>query len=172
MVAAAAILSVLIVPACNRCTAHVDYTIPPVAEVFSGAEAVVIARVRGFPRVDRWAVQADLAIEQVLVQQAGSTPSLVPDERVEAWAYDDPCGRRTGLRFADGELVIVVLKPEIPSNQAWETTWFSQAVLRVDDDGTVRFLDTGDQLNERIDQIMPSATVEGLLQAVSSFWGS
>jgi hypothetical protein len=49
----------------------------------------------------------------------------------------------------------------------WDSPWHAYPVLSEDADGRVTFLDTGEELNRRIDQILGEPTVDRLIAVVS-----
>lgn len=153
-----------IVTGCGGCPI-VDYTVPPPLAVLGPADAVVIASVAGIRAVADGRIEADLALIDVLYVDAGL--ELSSEEPLQVGAYDDPCSRRSGLESANGGNVVVVLRWVGMDNGTWSVPWQAYPVFQQNDDFTLTFLDTGDNLNQRIDQIMPSPTIEGLIEAVS-----
>jgi hypothetical protein len=150
----------------SRCDSHVDYTIPPVANVLGGANAVVRAHVVRFTNVAAYTVEVELDVTGLLAQVTEADVPPIGEGSLIVGAYDDPCGRRTGLRFTEGNEVLVVLRWLGPDNSTWGTPWQGFPILAEDPDGLLRFLDTGQALNERIDDILPEPTLDGLLRAI------
>ncbi len=152
-------------------TSHVDFTMPPTEVVLRPADAVVRARLIRFTEVGRWTLEAEIDVTELLVEPAGPPADPIGPGRLAVGAYDDPCsrdGRRTGLRFTEGDEVLVVLRWVGPSNTTWDAPWQAFPVLAEDADGSVRFLDTQQRLNERINDILDEPTIAGLLRAVCS----
>ncbi|MBN2114727.1 MAG: hypothetical protein JW785_11450 [Acidimicrobiia bacterium] len=150
----------------SRCDSHVDYTIPPVANILGGATAVVRAYVVRFTNVAAYTVEVELDVTELLLQVAETPAGLISEGPLVVGAYDDPCGRRTGLRFTEGKEVLIVLRWLGPDNSTWDTPFQAFPILAEDPDGSVRFLDTGQALNERINDILNEPTLAGLLRAV------
>lgn len=150
----------------TRCSSYVDYTMPPSDSVLDGADAVVRARVVGFPSVNRYALDAELEITKVLYQNADGTSDVLTEGSLLVGAWDDPCERRTGLRFTDNDLVLVVLSRS-GADGTWDSPWHAYPVLSEDWDGRVTFLDTGYNLNQRIDEILGGPTLEHLIATVA-----
>lgn len=154
-----------LVAGCGRCPT-IDYTVPPPLAVLGPADAVVLATVDGIRGVADGRIEAEINVIDVLF----SDPALDPPPSAGALrvgAYDDPCSRRSGLALTDRDSVLVVLRWIGADNGTWSVPWQAYPVLRLNDDGALTFLDTGDSLNPRIDQIMPAPTVAGLIEAVS-----
>lgn len=156
----------LLLPSCGNSCVPVDYTIPPADQVFGGATALVRARVVGFRNVEQYTLEAESSVTEVLTQDADRTPDVLAPGSLTVGAYDDSCGRRTGLRFADDNVVLVVLR-WVGANETWDSPWRAYPVLAEDSNGQVAFLDTGDNLNGRIAQILPEPTGARLIAAVS-----
>lgn len=159
---------VFVLASCDtRCSGPgVDYTIPPAGDVLGGADALVRARVVSFPDVDEYTLDAELGVTEVLVQNADPSAGVLTEGPLMVGAYDDPCGRRTGLRFADDDEVLVVLR-WVGADGTWDSPWHAYPVLSEVADGRVTFLDTGEELNQRIDQILGEPTVDQLIAVVS-----
>lgn len=159
-------VTTLVLTACDTsCDYHVDYTVPTVSNVFRD-DALVRTRVIGFPNVAEFTLEADLDIEEVLVQPGDVTADTLTEGPLRVGAYDDPCGARTGLLFAEDDAVLVVLRWVGPANKTFEPSWRAAWVLSEVASGSVTFLDTGEKLNERIDQILDEPTVSGLIAAI------
>ena len=162
------LLAAAVLASCDAgCGGHIDYTVPPPGNVLGGADALVRTQVVGFPEVSEYVLEAELDVSDVLADAGHATAQPITQGRLIVGAHDDPCGRRTGLRFSEDESVIVVLRWEGPDKGAWDSPWYASSVLVEEPDGSVRFLDTGQRLNERIDQILGEPTVAGLIASMS-----
>lgn len=145
----------------------VDYTIPPPGDVLGRADALVEAVVVDFPTVRTYTLEAELSVTKVLVDPTDPEADAVTEGPLTVGAYDDPCGRRTGLRFADEDEAVLVVLRWLGDNRTWDVPWRAYPVLAQDDGGRVSFLDTGHRLDERVDEILGEATLERLIAAVS-----
>ena len=153
-----------LVAACGGCPT-IDYTVPPPLAVLGPADAVVLATVEGTRSVADGRIEAELNVIDVLFSDPGFDPPSAGE--LQVGAYDDPCSRRSGLALTDRDSVLVVLRWLGADNGTWSVPWQAYPVLRQNEDGTLLFLDTGGNLNQRIDRIMPAPTLEGLIEAIS-----
>jgi hypothetical protein len=166
LVAAILVIGLAITSCDASCTGHVDYTMPPADSVLVDAVAVVRGRVVGFPNVDRYTLDAELEVTEVLYQNTDGTSDVLTEGPLAVGAYDDPCERRTGLRFTDNDLVLVVLRWVGPDG-TWDSPWHAFPVLSEDTDGRITFLDTQYNLNQRMNEIIGEPTVEHLIAIVA-----
>lgn len=153
-----------LVGSCAGCPV-VDYTVPPPLAVLGPADALVRATVERIQETADGRIEADLAVLDVLHSDA--TLEAPSPGRLRVGAYDDPCSRRSGLSLADGDAVLVVLRWIGADNGTWTVPWQAYPVLAQGERGVLTFLDRGDSLNQRIDEILPSPTLDGLIEAVS-----
>jgi len=167
--ASALVLAASLLASCDPCAnVIIDVTIPAPADVFQGADALVEARIVDASRLTEYRVEVELEVESVLVQSTDPEVGRVSVGSLEVVAYDTPCGGRSGLRLAGDDPVLVVLAWRGFMPEPSESPWTADPILEENGDGIVRFLDTRDQLNQRIDMILDDATREGLIEVVEA----
>jgi len=164
LVSASTLLMSACADACDN--VEIDVTIPKPGTLLTRGDAVVVARVIRTHPVHDTALQAELALQEILYVAEGTPELTVGNGTLLVGTTDLPClGMRSGFAAAEEGMDLLV----VISRYEWSyagVSWVAEAVLAENPDGGVAFLDTGRSLNEQLGEFLPDPTVAGLIEVV------